>query len=126
MLSLELLHGQGTGVIMEIDNKELTTLIEEAFDSGASNCKELKKQIIKDLCIKYKINGSETYKIWKVEDLKKLPVGTVFNHVSKGRCWIAERSNGVKYMQFVKGDPAEFCFDEFPWNSPMMLMYSSI
>jgi hypothetical protein len=110
---------------MEIPIDKLTALVNEAFDRGLHACADLKQQEIEDLFVKYQIKENEDFRIWKVADLKKMPEGSLFHHLIRGRCWIVARANGTKFMQFDKGQVIDFNTDSDPWDKPIRLIHSS-
>ncbi len=59
-------------------------------------------------------------RIYTVQELKSMKVGTVFEHSDLGRCIIRKYGNGIKYMRFKKDVPdAWFYKEEYPWTKPM-------
>lgn len=110
---------------MEISLERLVKLLDEAFDMGYEGCYELKNTYISELMAKAQTKDASEHKVYKVQELKSFPEGTIFQHSTRGRCWIAIKSNGNKYMQFEKGEIMELCSDEEPWNMPMQLLHTS-
>lgn len=110
---------------MEITLERLVTLLGKAFDMGYEGCYDLKKTYIEELLIEaQKKDTNDQFKVYKVKELKELPEGTIFQHSTRGRCWIATKTNGSKIMQFEKGEVIELCSDNEPWNMPMQMIYS--
>lgn len=109
---------------MEISLEKLTTIVNEAFECGLRGCAELKQQDLEELFQKFKIREIEDIRVWNIVELKKMPEGSIFNHLIRGRCWIVERANGSKFMQFEKGQAIEFISQTDPWDKPMKLIYS--
>lgn len=63
----------------------------------------------------------EESRIYTVEELKKMPVGTRFLHSLLGTCSIAQLQNGKKYMMFDGPGIAlgGFNVDDYPWDHPL-------
>lgn len=64
------------------------------------------------------------FRIYTVEELLSLPVGTQFEHQQCGQCVIKQKGE-QKYMSFAEEDfqPAGFVFDElYPWDVPMRMI----
>lgn len=109
---------------MEIPLDKLTALVNEAFERGMSGCSDLKQQDIEELFGKYQIRETEDFRVWSVDELRKMPEGTIFQHLLKGRCWIVSRANGTRFMQFDRGQAIDFNTNIDPWDKPMRLIYS--
>jgi hypothetical protein len=109
---------------MEIPLEKLTALVNEAFERGLRGCADLKQQDMEELFQKFQVREIEDVKVWKISELKEMPEGSIFHHLIRGRCWIVERSNGSKFMQFDKGQAIEFASESDPWDKPMKLIYS--
>ena len=100
---------------MEIPLDKLTALVNEAFERGMSGCSDLKQQDIEELFGKYQIRETEDFRVWSVDELRKMPEGT---------CWIVSRANGTRFMQFDRGQAIDFNTNIDPWDKPMRLIYS--
>ena len=63
-------------------------------------------------------------KVYSVEELRKCKPGTVFEHLSLGRCMVKRnRKAGWNYMVFKYGHvDTWFLNDELPWTIPMKLI----
>ena len=111
---------------MEISTDTFRRLLAEAFDLGYYNSNEFREQLIEDLLAKSEDTGLDEFRIYKCSELKQLPEGTVFNHSTRGRCWIIKHSSSImKAMQFQSGEVIAFTADMDPWNVPMKLLHSS-
>lgn len=104
--------------------EKLVSLVGTAYERGLSGCAELKKQEIEELLQEFKISEKNDFRIWKVEQLASMPEGTIFHHLTKGRCWLVGRANGSKFMQFNSGPAIEFNSDSEPWDKPMRIIYA--
>jgi len=110
---------------MEIAIDKLTALVNEAYKCGLNGCADLQAQEVDELLKKYHVNNSDDFRVWDVKTLQSMPKGTVFAHILHGRCWINERANGTKYMQFnERGRIIDFNSDGDPWDKPMKLIHS--
>jgi hypothetical protein len=108
---------------MEISLEKLTDLVNEVYERGRSGCADLRQQEIEEAFQKFQIRNDEDYKTWTVEKLRTLPRGTIFQHLIRGRCFIAEKADGMKFMQFDKGQALNFNSDQDPWDKPMRLIH---
>lgn len=106
---------------MEISLEKLTLLVEEALERGYAGCQDLKQQEIVELFEKHDIKESISFRIWTVEELRKLPDGTVFDHLNRGRCWVMSKTS-EKCMMFTNGTSESFYSNTDPWDKPMKLM----
>ena len=109
---------------MEIALEKLALLVSEAFDRGAYGCADLKQQEIDDLFKKFHVQESDEFRVWKIEELRNMPQGSIFQHMIRGRCVLKARANGTKFMQFDKGQTMDFNSNQDPWDKPMHLIYS--
>lgn len=109
---------------MEITLEKLTSLVAEAYERGLSGCADLKQQEIDELFQKFQVRETDDFRIWSSKELQKMPEGSIFHHLLRGRCLIVSRANGTKFMQFDKGQAMEFNSDQDPWDKPMRLVYS--
>lgn len=110
---------------MELSLENLLEIIREAFDAGLTGTPDLRPQIEEELLARFKVKIKANIKVWTVEKLREMPVGSIFDHSLKGRCSIAEHSNGAKFMQFQSGKAIEFTSNSDPWDKPMRLLESS-
>lgn len=111
-----------------MNNDRLREILRESFDAGYSGMSE--QETISYVIEKFKIEKIEKppekkfdNRIFKIEELKRLPVGTVFMHSKLGRCDITKNKN-EKYMTFANPGikPARFQSDGYPWDAPMQLL----
>lgn len=122
---------------MDISLEKLRKIIDEAYEAGLVGCREFKQQDLEGIISKHQADKDNVdYRIWSCAELKKMPTGSVFQHLQRGRCWIVQRANGSTYMQFEKGSwqsdgkngPSgpgiDFNSDNSPWDKPMKLLYS--
>lgn len=107
----------------EISNDVLRSLVGESFDCGYFGSAERRDEYLSEILENYKINKSQEYRVFKVSELKQMPVGTIFHHLSNGRCWISEKAN-QRCMRFEKVPyPIDFLTDTEPWTKPMKSLY---
>ena len=111
---------------MEFSTETLKQLLGDAFDLGYQNSNEFKNELIEELLSKMQtMKVEEKFRIYKCDELRSLPEGTLFQHSTRGRCWIIVRSDGSKAVQFQKkGGAIGIVQDNEPWDRPMMLMHS--
>ena len=115
-----------SGGIMELSIEKLKQVLGEAFDLGYQSCNEFKNELIGELLVKMQtVKVEEAYRIYKCDELRNMPEGTLFQHSSRGRCWVIVRQDGSKAIQFQKGGVAiGLIKDNEPWDRPMKLMHS--
>lgn len=106
----------------EITIDKIVELINEAYERGLTGCADLKKQDIDEIIGKVCLKREDNYRIWTVAELKKMPSGSIFHHMVRGRCYIDTKSNGIKFMQFDRGQITDFNSDNDPWDKPMKLI----
>lgn len=109
---------------MEIPLDKLKSLVSEAFECGLHGCADLKQQQIDDLFAKYGVKNTDEFRVWSVNELQKVPTGSIFQHLIRGRCCVMERANRTRFMQFDKGQAIDFNSDTDPWDKPMRLIYT--
>ncbi len=109
---------------MEISIERLRTLLGEAFDTGYQNSAELKDQLLDEILLRWQSQKEEQYRVFKVEELRQMPVGAVFHHTTRGRGWIISKADGSKHMQFEKGQVVGFSQNADPWDRPMRLLHA--
>lgn len=108
---------------MELTVETLKHLLGNAFDFGYRNSHEFKDELINELMSN--IQPEEKYRVYKCEELKAMPEGTLFHHTTRGRCWIVIRPDGKKAMQFSKGGSTiGIINDNEPWDRPMKLLHA--
>lgn len=109
---------------MEFSIDTLKQLLCEAFDLGYHNSNEFKHDLIEELLGKLQTSKvEETYRIYKCSELRLMPEGTIFHHVTRGRCWVIVRSDGSNAIQFQKGGVIGLINDNEPWDRPMRLLH---
>lgn len=109
---------------MEIEAQAVKKALVEAFESGSNNPMDCCDEVIDRICQKFGVRDEEwNYKLWTVEELRKMPLRSTFHHAIMGRCWISEHSGGEKFMRFDKHGQSEFRSDSSPWDVEMRLLY---
>jgi len=117
-----------TPSVVELSIEKLKQLLGEAFDLGYYNSNEFKNELIDELVGKMQaeaVKTEEAYRVWKCDELRSMPEGTIFNHFTRGRCWVIVRTDGEKAIQFQKGGVVGLIKDNEPWDRPMKLLHSS-
>lgn len=113
---------------MELSIDTLKQLLGDAFDLGYHNSNEFKHDLIEELLGRLDrlqtVKTEEAYRIFKCEELKAMPEGTIFQHTTRGRCWVIVRPDGSKAVQFQKGGIVGLISDNEPWDRPMKLLHS--
>ncbi len=119
---------------MEISTEALKTLLGEAFDLGYQQSAEFKDDLIQELMTKVPTKSKDnTFKVYTVTELREFPEGTLFEHKTRGRCWVVLRQK-EKAIQFQKGGQVVslpekgqivgLISDGEPWDKPMKLLHS--
>jgi len=107
---------------MQVSKEQLRKMLYEAFDFGYNNSSEMKEQVVADLIKKYNLDKQEDFLIYNITDLQRMPLGTIFEHSTRGRCWIVNK-DGRRAMQF-DSEVLEFNNEGDPWDKPMKLLHS--
>lgn len=108
---------------MDISTDTLRSALGQAFDAGYSNSAELRDQLIQEIIEGMQSKKDEQYRVYKVEELRQMPVGAVFHHCTRGRCWIEAKQDGSKHMKFESNKTVSFTSDAEPWDRPMRLLH---
>jgi hypothetical protein len=105
-----------------ITKQKLRELIEEAYDTGYHGCLDLKEEYAEEVLESLFSKSEAEWKIYKINELFEMPVGTQFIHKRLGECWIEGSSPRNKHMEFVNGEAKYFSQDIDPWDEPMKLV----
>lgn len=113
---------------LKISEKQLEDMLSEAFEHGHSGCFELKAQCIQELIENIKSQDQGLWRIFTVDEIRKLPSGTKLYHSQLGAGQIhdfmligSSPSQSEKYIQFRK-DKMELNDQSWPWTEPMRLI----
>ncbi len=108
--------------------QQLRGIILKAYEDGNAGCLELKDQYADELLqqlveemSKTKTGFSSELRIYTVEELKKFPLGTVFEHSRLGKCWV-DGTEKVKTMTTEDGHTFHLMENDEPWNEPMKMI----
>jgi hypothetical protein len=107
---------------IQIAFDKLKNLIGEAYESGYRGSLQMKEQEIDGLLEKYEVSSNGGFRIWTIEELREMPVGTLFDHLAMGRCFIESRLDR-HIMQFNRGEERLFNHNGNPWDIPMKLVF---
>ena len=110
---------------MNITLSKLREMMGEAWECGSIGCRELRDDDIQAILKKHRISDIEEYRRYTCAELKTMPVGTIFQHMNRGRCHIEQNAHDVKFMVFDWGlkNVSLNNDDEEPWDQNMKLMY---
>ena len=105
--------------------QRLREIILKAYENGNAGCLDLKDQyadealqeLVEEMA-KSKGVGTGELKVYTVEELKKFPLGTVFEHSRLGKCWI-DGTEKIKTMTTEDGQTFHLMENDEPWNEPM-------
>src|SRR5690349_13279275 len=109
---------------MDIPADTLAAILGEAFDCGYYGSASMKKQYIEEILAKHRIIDTNDYRLYTAKELSDCPEGTIFHHLSRGRCWVIAKASGKKCMQFEKAGILDFESNEDPWDKPMKMLYA--
>ena len=107
---------------MDISADSLKKLLERAFDAGYESSGDLKAEVVEEIVADWQRQSQEKYRVYSVEELKRMPNGAIFRHATKGRGWIATNGSG-KHMHFQTGETVMFTQTGDPWDKPMQLLH---
>ena len=74
--------------------EKLKELIKKSYVAGYNGCMDLADEFAEEmlLVIQHEITMSKSvdgeWKVYDIDELKKKPFGTVFEHARLGQCWI--------------------------------------
>ena len=103
--------------------KLISLILGEVFDKAYDSPREMKKSILDEICEKYNLNSQEEeFKIWNVEDIKKCPEGSIFEHCDLGRFIVSRRKNGSFYVVFSSGGRSNINSNLSPWDKKIKLI----
>ena len=103
---------------------ELRKMIKSAYMAGYNGNLELTDSYAEEILENNCIQDLKTNYCWEKFDyseLRKFPIGTTFEHVSKGFCKIIIYESN-KCMEFCNGEIRTFCNDGDPWNDFMKIL----
>ena len=104
---------------------KLKELIRRSYEAGYNGCMEMAEEYAEEIMAELQndINApkvpSGEWRIYTVEELKKKPVGTMFEHARLGQGWIDGRTDKEKCMTFQNGEHGYFMQNIEPWDEPM-------
>jgi hypothetical protein len=102
----------------------LKEIIRIAYAAGHAGCLDLQDlyadEVLQEITkeIQQEGRGSGDWRLFSAEELRKMPVGTIFEHSRLGRCWI-DGSENRKCMTFADGNTSFFVQNIEPWDEPM-------
>lgn len=107
--------------------QRLKEVIKTAYEAGFRGCMDLADQYAEELLanIQAEIQNKDLpmktneWRKYTVEELKKKPVGTVFEHIRLGQGWIDGRTEKDKCMTFANGEHRHFMQNIEPWSEIM-------
>jgi len=104
--------------------QRLKELIKKSYEAGYHGCMDMAEEYAEELMaeVQTEIQSSKEsgeWRVYSVEELKKEPVGTIFEHMRLGQGWIDGRSEKDKYMTFQNNEHAFFMQNVEPWDEPM-------
>ncbi len=107
----------------------LKELILAAYEAGFNGCFDLRDEYADEIVAevmaeiersKTESKGSGDWRVWSTDELRKRPIGTIFEHSRLGQGWIEGSSESKKQMTFANGEISYFCQNNVePWDEPM-------
>ena len=102
---------------------ELREIILRVYEDGNRGCLDLKEsyvdEFIQNLLVEMsKKKLSDDWRIYTVEELRKKPLGTLFEHSKYGKGWI-DGTEKIKIMTFEQGRTFYITDDGHPWDETM-------
>lgn len=108
----------------------LKQIIADSYEAGYHGSLDLKEIYVEEIVDNVLDPTEETFakndgwKTFKVSELRGLRIGTIFDHATRGKCFI--ESDGLnRYMKFANGSVAKFLEDSSPWDEPMRIIGNS-
>ena len=111
--------------------QRLKQIISDAYAAGYGGSLDMSESYVQEITTmllatpEQPLSKNEGWKIFKHKELRDVPVGTIFEHSSRGKGWI-ESNSTEKYMRFHNGEICHFYSDESPWDEPMRIIGSTI
>jgi len=114
--------------------QHLRELLEQAYEAGYHGCLDLKGEYVDEAIQKIldgrievsAVNPNDGWRIYKINELIKEPIGTIFEHSRLGKCWIDQNEDNPKDKRvvFANGEIKYLQADTNPWDEPMRLLQS--
>lgn len=108
---------------MELSNERIKGLMGQIFDKSYFSPNELKSVIVEESIADFIMRETNSSRVYTVVELQAMPMGTMFEHSLRGRCWISAKSDGKKCVHFQSGGTMNILQDGDPWNKPMRILY---
>lgn len=107
--------------------ERLRQLFVKIYEDGHTGCLDLKEQyadealqqLLEEMSKEKGISGD--LKIYTVEELKKLPLGTIFEHSRLGKCWI-DGTEKLKTLTVEDGQTFHLMENDEPFNEFMKII----
>lgn len=110
----------------------LKEIILNAYEAGFNGCLDLREEFADEMVAeimaeiersKSEIKPGGDWRLWTTEELRKKPIGTIFEHSRLGKGWIEGTSESKKQMTFANGETSFFMQNNVePWDEPMKLV----
>lgn len=106
--------------------QKLKQIIADAYAAGYSGSLDLKEAYVDEtiqeiLSADQPATKNEGWRVFKINELRTIPVGTIYDHESLGKGW-TENNGTETYMRFHTGEIYHFYTNENPWDQPMRIV----
>ncbi len=109
---------------MELPNERIKSLMAAVFDRAYFASPDVKDSIIAEALDGFIEKETNAAKVYTVAELQAMPVGTMFEHSVRGRCWVVAKTDGTKCVRFQSGGTINLLLNGDPWNKPMRVLYT--
>lgn len=101
----------------------LREIVLRVYEDGHRGCLDLKDdyadELIQELMAEMsKEKDSGDWRVYTVEELRKKPLGTIFEHSRLGKCWI-DGNEKLKTVTFEDGHTTHIMENSEPWTENM-------
>lgn len=107
---------------MYISFANLVEMCDEVKSVAGSSSNELREQTIEEVLVKYKVTKKEYARVYNAEELRRFPVGSMFQHSKFGKGEVQSKK-GTKgnFITFECGQALKFN-DPLSWSDPMLFL----
>jgi hypothetical protein len=107
--------------------QRLKDIILRAYEAGFSGCLDMREEYAEEALVEIvaeiqrsKDGKGGDWRVYTPDELRKKPIGTMFEHVRLGQGWIEGTNEKNKRMTFSNGEQSFFMQNTEPWDEPMI------
>lgn len=111
-----------------ITQQRLRDAFKKAYRSGFHGCLQMEDAVVEELLQeimqeKETFSVNDNWKIFTIEELRKLSEGTVLEHSLRGKCYVTKKYPHGKIITFENGNISLLLQSkEDPWDKPMRIL----